>query len=119
MIVRIWGHLQGGVISHRQRRVNVTPRAGAATRDGITEAGWGRVREANPPMIAAGDERAQFLLYAPGLQLPFVAGSSSSEVTIFGHVNIIGPQIKPFHVRAARCLWLWRCSRQAYVTPIM
>jgi TonB family protein len=44
-------------------------------------------------------------------------GNANSEVTVFGQVNIIsvGPPGKPFHVRAARCLWLWRCSKQAYL----
>jgi TonB family protein len=45
---------------------------------------------------------------------------TNSEVTVFGRVTIlnIGPPSKPFHVRAARCLWLWHCSKQAYVTPV-
>ena len=48
-------------------------------------------------------------------------GDSSSEVTVFGRVPVIniGPPGKPFHVRAARCLWLWHCSRQAYIIPGM
>jgi hypothetical protein len=48
-------------------------------------------------------------------------GDASSEVTVFGRTPIIGggPPSRPFHVRAARCLWLWHCSKQAYVTPIM
>lgn len=40
-------------------------------------------------------------------------GTASSEVTIFGRQDVInprGPTSKVFHVRAARCLWLWRCS---------
>lgn len=46
-------------------------------------------------------------------------GNASSEVTVFGRVNILrsGTPSGPFHVRAARCLWLWRCSKQAYVIP--
>ena len=46
-------------------------------------------------------------------------GDTSSEVTVFGHVRIInvGPPSKPFHTRAVRCLWLWHCSKQAYVIP--
>jgi TonB family protein len=49
-------------------------------------------------------------------------GQASSEIILFGHVTIHrwGPETsKPFHVRAARCLWLWRCSKQAYVIPWM
>jgi Gram-negative bacterial TonB protein C-terminal len=47
-------------------------------------------------------------------------GPASSEVTVFGQVPVlrIGPPSKPFHKRAARCVWLWHCSKQAYVTPI-
>ena len=51
-------------------------------------------------------------------------GDARSEVSVFGGVYILGPgpgsgpPSKPVHVRAARCLWLWRCSKQAYVTPI-
>jgi TonB family protein len=47
-------------------------------------------------------------------------GNASSEVTVFGRSLVIccGPPSKPFHVRAARCLWLWRCSAQAYASPI-
>src|SRR5262249_4122921 len=48
-------------------------------------------------------------------------GDASSEVSVFGRLPIIdvGSPRKAFHVRAARCLWLWHCSKQAYVTPIM
>jgi predicted RNase H-like HicB family nuclease len=48
-------------------------------------------------------------------------GDASSEVTVFGRVPIVsgGGPSKPFHVRAARCLWLWHCSKQAYVRPTM
>ena len=50
-------------------------------------------------------------------------GDASSEVTVFGRVPALGgfsgPPSKPFHVRAARCLWVWRCSRQAYASPAM
>ena len=48
-------------------------------------------------------------------------GDASSQVNVFGRVPIIsvGPPSKPFHVRAARCLWLWRCSKQSFVTPVM
>ena len=48
-------------------------------------------------------------------------GDARSEVSVFGGVYIMGPgpgsgpPSKPFHVRAARCLWLWRCSKQTYV----
>ena len=47
-------------------------------------------------------------------------GNANSEVTVFGRVTIlhVGPPSKPFHVRAARCLWLWHCSKQAYVNAI-
>jgi hypothetical protein len=46
-------------------------------------------------------------------------GDSSSEVMVFGPVHVInvGPSSEPFHKRAARCLWLWRCSKQAGVIP--
>ena len=49
-------------------------------------------------------------------------GDASSEVTVFARVPVLGPfgpPSKPSHVRAARCLWLWHCSKQAYVTPMM
>ena len=48
-------------------------------------------------------------------------GKASSEVTVVGRAPIIsvGPPSKPFHVRAARCLWLWHCSKQAYLRPRM
>jgi TonB family protein len=41
----------------------------------------------------------------------------SSEVIVFGRVPTIGPppSEKPFHKRAARCLWLWHCGKQGYV----
>jgi len=47
-------------------------------------------------------------------------GDASSEVTVFGYVPVIyaGPPSEPFHVRAARCLWLWHCSKQAYARVI-
>jgi TonB family protein len=51
-------------------------------------------------------------------------GDARSEVTVFGGAYILGPgpgpgpPSKPVHVRAPRCLWLWRCSKQAYITPI-
>jgi TonB family protein len=41
-------------------------------------------------------------------------GDASWEVTIFSHTYLCdhcGPrEYKPSRVRAARCLWLWRCS---------
>ena len=41
-------------------------------------------------------------------------GDASSEVTVFGRLPIIsvGPPSRAFHVRAARCLWLWHCSKR-------
>lgn len=46
-------------------------------------------------------------------------GETSSEVRVFGRTPVIdvGPPSKPFHIRAARCLWLWRCSKEAYLDP--
>jgi len=40
-------------------------------------------------------------------------GNTSSEVTVFGDVPVCDhcPSGEPPHKRAARCLWLWRCSK--------
>ena len=40
------------------------------------------------------------------------SGTASTEVTIFGRVYLCDhcPRGAPSQVRAARCLWLWRCS---------
>jgi TonB family protein len=48
------------------------------------------------------------------------AADGSSEVKVSGRLPIVsfGPN-PPFHLRAARCLWLWHCSRQAYIHPMM
>lgn len=39
-------------------------------------------------------------------------GDASSEVTVFGRSQLCDhcPRGEPPRVRAARCLWLWRCS---------
>jgi TonB family protein len=42
---------------------------------------------------------------------------ASSEVTVFGHLPVLYPPGKPSRSHAARCLWLWRCSK--YVMPIL
>jgi hypothetical protein len=43
-------------------------------------------------------------------------GDRSSEVRVFGYVPFIHAPSGSGRSRAARCLWLWRCSK--YVTPI-
>ena len=39
------------------------------------------------------------------------AGDASSDVTVFGDVFMLSPPYKYVRFRAARCLWLWRCSK--------
>jgi TonB family protein len=48
-------------------------------------------------------------------------GNSTTEVRVFGHSVTLFPPGKPHYIRdrAARCLWLWHCSKPVAVVPIM